>query len=118
MQATRSAPDSVLATLEEVSRLHAVRVDADAALFELAAVFADQHSGETLPRSGRVLPGTERAVWVGGVDTPQVAEFACAELSARPHDPDLDLYAARPGDRGRLRPRGLAGRHVWAVAGP
>ena len=53
MQATGSAQDSVVATLEEVSRLHAVRADADAALFELAAVFADQHSGDTLPaRSG------------------------------------------------------------------
>ena len=78
MQATRSTPDSVVATLEEVSRLHAVRTDADAGLFELAAVFADQHSGDSLPRSGPVLPGTQRAVRVGGVGTPHIAEFACA----------------------------------------
>ena len=83
MQATRSAHDSVVATLEEVSRLHAVRTDADAALFELAAVFADQHGGDAPPRSGPVLPGTERAVLVGGVGTPHIAEFACAELGAR-----------------------------------
>ena len=72
MQATGSVQDSVVATLEEVSRLHAVRADADAALFELAAVFADQHSGDSLPRTGPVLPGTERAVRVGGVGTPHV----------------------------------------------
>ena len=83
MQATRSSQDSVAATLDEVSRLHAVRTDADAGLFELAAVFADQHSGDSLPRSRTPLPGLERAVRVGGVGTPRVAELAWAELGAR-----------------------------------
>ena len=87
MQGTGSGTDSVEATLAEVSRLHTVRTRADARLFELATVFADQHSGDslpsTLPRSRRVLPGMERAVRVGGPGTPQVTEFAWAELGAR-----------------------------------
>ena len=45
MQVTRSVPDGVEATLDEVSRLHAVRTDVEAGLFVLAAVFADQHCG-------------------------------------------------------------------------
>ena len=49
MQATAIPAESVLDTLDAVSRLHAVRADAEAALFELAAAFADQHAGDTLP---------------------------------------------------------------------
>ena len=62
MQVTRSVPDGVEATLDEVSRLHAVRTDVEAGLFVLAAVFADQHSGASMAGSGRVLPGLERSV--------------------------------------------------------
>ncbi len=83
MQVTRSIPDSVEATLDEVSRLHALRTDAEAGLFVLAAAFADQHSGDSLAGSWRALPGLERSVRVGGVGTPSVAEFAFAELGAR-----------------------------------
>ncbi len=49
MQATGFATDGVVGTLDAVSRLHAVRADADAGLFELAAQFADLHAGETRP---------------------------------------------------------------------
>ncbi len=45
MQATAFGEASVVDTLDEVSRLHAVRADAEAGLFELAATFADQHCG-------------------------------------------------------------------------
>ena len=85
MQATGFATDGVLDTLDAVSRLHAVRADADAGLFELAAHFADQHAGESLATTGSsaVLPGLERSVRVGGAGTPAVAEFAFAELGAR-----------------------------------
>jgi hypothetical protein len=83
MQATGISTDSVEATLSEVSRLHTLRARAEARLFELAAVFADQHSGDSLPASGRVLPGMERAVRVGGPGTPTMAELAWAELGAR-----------------------------------
>ena len=41
--------DSVAGTLEAVSRLHALRVEAEAGLFEPAAVFADQPPAESLP---------------------------------------------------------------------
>ena len=85
MQATGFATDSVVDTLDAVSRLHAVRADADAGLFELAAHFADLHAGESLATTGpsAVLPGLERSVRVGGVGTPEVAEFAFAELGPR-----------------------------------
>ena len=85
MQATGFATDGVVDTLDAVSRLHAVRTDADAGLFELAAHFADQHAGESLAttHSSAILPGLERSVQVGGAGTPVVAEFAFAELGAR-----------------------------------
>ena len=83
MQATAIDEMGVVDTLDEVSRLHAVRADAEAGLFELAATFADQHSGDGLPVSRRVLPGMERAVQLGGAGTPRIAEFAYAELGAR-----------------------------------
>ena len=86
MQATAIGEASVVDTLDEVSRLHAVRADAEAGLFELAATFADQHCGDGLPVSRRVLPGMERSVQVGGVGTPRIAEFAYAELGAADAD--------------------------------
>ena len=45
----------------------------------LAAHWADLHDEHTLA-PGPVLPGTERAVRLGGPGTPPVAEFAAAEL--------------------------------------
>jgi hypothetical protein len=77
----------VVATLDEVELLQGHRVEIEARLFELAARFADLHPGHGLPDSAqvsvRVLPGTERAVRLGGAGTPWVAEFAYAELGAR-----------------------------------
>jgi hypothetical protein len=83
MQATAITTARVRDTLDEVSRLHAVRRDADAALFELAAVFADQHPGDALVPGAGTVPGGERSVRVGGTGTPRIAEFAYAELGAR-----------------------------------
>lgn len=76
----------VVETLDAVDRLYALRVDAEARTFELAAHLADLHAGEALrsERSGhRVVPGGERAVQMGGVGTPAVAEFVAAELGGR-----------------------------------
>ena len=73
----------MLASLDAVDAFHDARVEAEAALFELAAHFADLHAGEGLPRDRAVLPGRERAVRIGGEGTPWIAEFACAELGAR-----------------------------------
>ena len=83
MEATAITTQRVIDTLDEVSLLHAARRDADAALFELAAVFADQHSGDSLVPTTGSVPGGERSVQVGGPGTPRIAEFACAELGAR-----------------------------------
>ena len=76
---------NVVETLDAVDACHAARVEADAALFELAAHFADLHPGEGLPREREQggLPGRERAVRIGGEGTPRIAEFAYAELGAR-----------------------------------
>ncbi len=62
---------------------HAALIDAEATEFLLAAQWAALHNEDTLTRrdgAGRVLPGTERARRIGGDGTPQVAEFAAAEL--------------------------------------
>jgi Domain of unknown function (DUF222) len=47
---------------------------------ELAAHWADLHA--VLPRPGLTTPGVERLVRLGGDGTPQVGEFAPAELGA------------------------------------
>jgi len=47
----------------------------------LASHWATLHDPETIPcRNGPTLPGTERSMQLGGEGTPQVTEFACAEL--------------------------------------
>jgi hypothetical protein len=81
MQAMGFDTGGVAATLDAVSGLQALRAEAEAGLFELAAVFADQHPAETLPGSSSLVPGA--GVRVGGVGTPVVAEFGFAELGAR-----------------------------------
>ena len=68
-------------------RVHNLRMRAESELFFLAAHWADLHSGDALleqrRRSGRrVLPGMERAKWIGAHGTPTVAEFAAAEFGA------------------------------------
>jgi hypothetical protein len=72
---------ALLRTVESTYR----RTQDDAVrLFRMAYDFAVVHSEETLDeRSLRALPGTERAVRLGGEGTPRVAEFAAAELGAR-----------------------------------
>ena len=74
---------SVIETLDAVEACFLARVEADAEMFVLAAHFADLHSAASLRAAGRALPGSERAVRLGGVGTPPVAEFAPAELGAR-----------------------------------
>ncbi len=62
----------------------ATLVEAEAAEFELAAHWGMLHNEDTLndgEGSGRVLPGTERAVPVGADGSPLVAEFAVGELA-------------------------------------
>jgi hypothetical protein len=73
----------VVETLDAAESIFRARLEADAELFELAAHFADLHSGHTSPRHRRTLPGMERSVQIGGTGTPSVAEFALAEFGAR-----------------------------------
>jgi hypothetical protein len=73
----------VVETLDAAESIFLARLEADAELFELAAHFADLHSGHTSPRHRRTLPGMERSVQIGGTGTPSVAEFALAEFGAR-----------------------------------
>jgi hypothetical protein len=62
-------------------RARLLRAEADR--LALAVHWADLHDSESVTGSGsgHVLPGSERAVLVGGDGTPQVAEFAVAELA-------------------------------------
>src|SRR4051794_41289197 len=76
-------PDDVVAVLDTVESLHAARLSAEADLFVLATRFADLQAGESLTGRRGVEPGGERAVRLGGVGTPRVREFACAEFGAR-----------------------------------
>lgn len=56
---------------------------AEAEQFFLAAHWADLHAPEFVQdHAPRALPGTERVVWSGADGTPQIGEFAAAELAA------------------------------------
>lgn len=68
--------------LDVVESLHLARIENECRVLELAVQFAVVHNGDTLP-AGRRLPGRQRPVRLGGSGTPQVAEFAPAELGAR-----------------------------------
>ena len=78
-------PDTAGDTLAAVEGALAVRRAADVELFVLAAHWADQHPAETLYGIPVGLPGRERVVMLGGEGTPEVAEFAAAELGVSLH---------------------------------
>ena len=72
--------------LDAVEAWHATRVEADTQIFVAAAHFADLHHPDSHPdraEAGRVLPGSERGIRLGGAGTPKVWEFAPAEFGAR-----------------------------------
>jgi len=56
---------------------HAV-IAAEIRRLQIAAHWADLHPGDAVPE--RRLPGTERAIRLGGEGTPTVGDFAAAEL--------------------------------------
>ncbi len=76
---------SVADTLDAVEGLWLASLENNCEIFLWAAHYADQCAGDGLrPNgSGRVLPGTERSVQLGGVGTPRVAEFAASAFGAR-----------------------------------
>ncbi|MDQ4085293.1 MAG: 13E12 repeat family protein [Actinomycetota bacterium] len=76
--------DTAEEVLDAVECWHAERTQRDIGIFVAAARFADLHSVDARPgRGGRILPGMERPVRLGGAGTPRVWEFAAAELAAR-----------------------------------
>ena len=70
-------------TLSQVSRAHHQVLQHECALIELAAHWADLHHPDSQPSPAKPLPGTERGRQLGGQGTPEVLEFAAAELGAQ-----------------------------------
>jgi uncharacterized protein DUF222 len=66
-------------TLRHVAEMRALSERADCSILAAAAHWADLHG---VVDDGTLLPGTERLVRLGGDGTPEVAEFASAELGA------------------------------------
>ena len=68
-----------------VSAAHQHVVEQECLLLQLAAHWADLHHPDTLTGESNagVAPGRERARRLGGEGTPEVLEFAAAELGAR-----------------------------------
>ena len=62
--------------------VQAVSAAADVKLLQVAAHWADLHGVHDQPADTATLPGMEKLVRYGGDGTPEVAEFACAELAA------------------------------------
>jgi hypothetical protein len=75
-------PDAA-ATLSLVSQAHRQLVEQECALVELAAHWADLHHPDSQPPPAKPLPGAEQGRQLGGDGTPEVLEFAAAELGAR-----------------------------------
>ena len=76
-------PDAAT-TLSLVSRAHHQVLEQECALVELAAHWADLHYPDSQPPpAGKPLPGGEQGRLLGGQGTPEVLEFAAAELGAR-----------------------------------
>ena len=75
-------PDAAT-TLTLVSQAHRQVLEQECALVELAAHWADLHHPDGQPPPAKPLPGAEQARQLGGEGTPQVLEFAAAELGAR-----------------------------------
>jgi hypothetical protein len=77
---------------------------------QIAAHWADLHPGDALTESG--IPGSERAIQVGGDGTPTVGDFAAAELGC--------VLRMSEGSASRLIGDALDLRHrlrlIWAAA--
>src|SRR3990170_942635 len=70
--------------LDAVQTWHAERTEREVRIFVAAAHFADLHGVDSRPHGGgRILPGMEKPVRLGGAGTPRVWEFAPAEFAGR-----------------------------------
>jgi hypothetical protein len=74
-------PDAAT-TLSLVSQAHRQVLEQECALVELAAHWADLHHADSQPPPPKPLPGAEQGRQLGGEGTPEVLEFAAAELGA------------------------------------
>jgi hypothetical protein len=93
--------DALLSAAEDNER---VARAAEARRLEVAAAWADLHGALDGPARSAALPGAERLVRLGGDGTPEVAEFAPAELGAV-LGVSPDSAAALVGDALELRHR-------------
>ena len=75
-------PDAA-STLSLVSQARCQVLEQECALVELAAHWADLHHPDGQPPPAKPVPGGEQARQLGGQGTPEVLEFAAAELGAR-----------------------------------
>ena len=75
-------PDAAT-TLSLVSQAHRQVLAQECALVELAAHWADLHHPDSQVPVEKTLPGAEQGRQLGGDGTPEVLEFAAAELGAR-----------------------------------
>jgi hypothetical protein len=82
-QVTELSELSVEGVLDAVETWHAAQRDLEVRIFMGAAHCADLHHPDSRPATGRVLPGSERGIRLGGEGTPKVLEFAPAEFAAR-----------------------------------
>jgi hypothetical protein len=75
-------PDAAT-TLSLVTRVHRQVLEHECALVELAAHWADLHHPDSQPLRAKALRGAEQGRQLGGEGTPDVLEFAAAELGAQ-----------------------------------
>jgi hypothetical protein len=73
-------PDAAT-TLSLVARARRMALQTECQLIELAAHWADLHHPDSQAPAERTLPGAEQGRQLGGDGTPEVLEFAAAELS-------------------------------------
>jgi hypothetical protein len=71
------------ATLSLVGQAHRLVLEHECKLVQLAAHWVDLHHPDSQAPAEKTLPGAERGRQLGGDGTPEVLEFAAAELGAR-----------------------------------
>ena len=71
------------ATMSLVSRAHRLVLEYECQLVQLAAHWSDLHHPDSQAPVEKPLPGTDHGRQLGGEGTPEVLEFAAAELGAR-----------------------------------
>ena len=87
----RSGADAAT-TLSLVSRAHRLVLEDECTIVELAAHWADLNHPDSQSPLAKPLPGTEQRRQLGGQGTPEVLEFAPAELGAQ-----METPSGRPG---------------------